>query len=762
MKKNYYLLLLLLFLAKGITGYAFINTKSGSWSDPTIWSTGQVPLSGNNVTIIAGTTVTGTLSNAYVLDIFGTLSLTGDYTNNSGGLTIENGGTMIVSGNMITSSGFVINGNGQFKVIGNLTQSGGTITLNNSAILVVGQSFTEGWQTTNLYNNAKILVVQDYFVNGNANLNGSSSAVVLGTVSGGGLPVYNNAIPTPDPAWNFWSGGVNNYWTGSADSNWSNTANWSQGVLPVSGGNVDFNSTVSNDLILDTDRKVGYLTVTANHRFSVPAGKCLTVNGTITTTGDPNQIYIQSSSSGASGSLIFHNAYGSPVQATVEMYSLASWNKTNPVGGKYKWQFFGIPVRSMASTSPCFDGAFVREMHENDNPVHWFQLNNASGLTSFHGYEITQAAGNTYVFQGALENSDYLVTEPYTTGVSFPGETLIGNSYTAAIDIKKIVFGSQMLATVYLYNTGTYNDWYSIYHGTPDSSKILSGQYTAVPFAHAGDAGIPHQIPSMQAFLVRAKSASSYATVSIPYSSTATVIKNTDMQRSQSVNSDSLPVWTRIDVSGTHFSDRMWIFTDTACTHSFDNGYDGEKFIGSPIEPQIFAMETDGIYQVNSVDDMNNTYLGFQAGEDSLYTMTFTHQNADLKYGRVYLVDSVARITTDITPTGSIYTFTSLPTDTIVKRFKIVTNAGVVTKLNSNETSNTALNVFTSQQTIFVDNKSDIPGTLQMVDLAGRTLQKFTFTANSVTAFPTGLSQGSYIAVAITIKDRITTKLILR
>jgi len=265
----------------------------------------------------------------------------------------------------------------------------------------------------------------------------------------------------------------------------------------------------------------------------------------------------------------------------------------------------------------------------------------------------------------------------------------------------------------------------------------------------------------MQAFLVRAKSASAYATVSIPYSSTATVLKNTDMQRARSMGSDSLPVWTRIDVNGTRFSDRMWIFTDTACTHSFDNGYDGEKFIGSSVEPQIFALEQDGIYQVNSVDDMNNTYLGFQSGGDSLYTMTFTHQNTDMKYSRVYLVDSIARITTDITLSGSIYTFASLPTDTIIKRFKIVTIANLATKLNPVISSGTALSVFSSQQTVFVDNKSDIPGTLQVVDLAGRSVQQLPFAANSVTALHPTLPQGSYVAVAITKKDRITSKLIL-
>ena len=772
MKSKYFLLFIILIIILTATkgyGASYVTIASGSWTDPAVWSLPWVgapvpPSSGQPVVISAGTTIWGNTSGAFTLDVLGTLIFIGDYSNSSGGLTIEDGGTMIVTGNMISSSALVINGTGKLKILGNLNESGGSITLNNSAILDVGKTFTEGWQTTNLYNNATLLVIQNYFVNGDMYENGSGTTVsVLGTVTGGGCSGCTSSILPTDPAWIFWMSAIPNLWIGSTSSNWGTISNWITNVVPLPGDDIVFANPVSNDLQLDMDRTIGNLTDMSSKRLFIPAGKCLTVKGIITTNNNPNLVYIQSSSSGPGGSLIFHNPVGSPVQATVEMYSLASWNLTNGINGKYKWQFFGIPVRSIATASSAFDGAYVRELHENDVPVHWLQLSNSSGLTSFHGYEITQQAGKTYIFQGALENSDYSATEPYTAVASYPGETLIGNSYTAAIDITKIIFGSQMLATVYLYNTGTENDWIANGKNPVDSTITLSGQYTAIPYALAGTGTLPGQIPSMQAFLVRSKMSSGNATVSIPYSSATTVVANTTLQRAKSVINtiDSFPVWTQIDVKGSQFSDRMWIFTIPYCTPGYDNGYDGEKFIGSNVAPQIYAIEEDGIYQVNSVDNMNNTYLGFQRGEDSIYTLTFTHQNLESHYSNVYLVDSVAQKTTDITSNGATYTFTAFPTDTIIKRFKIVTNVSQLTKLNTVSSDNTSLNVFSSQQTIFVDNKSPANGTLQVYDIAGRMIREFKFAATSVTALHQGLPQGSYVAVAVTGKDRLTTKLII-
>jgi hypothetical protein len=172
-------------------------------------------------------------------------------------------------------------------------------------------------------------------------------------------------------------------------------------------------------------------------------------------------------------------------------------------------------------------------------------------------------------------------------------------------------------------------------------------------------------------------------------------------------------------------------------------------------------MEADGNYQVNSVNDINNTYLGFQAGEDSLYTLTFTHLNPGMMYSTVYLVDSLRGNTVDITATGSTYTFSVLPTDTIEKRFKIVATPLVITGVQKTVTAAYPVTVFCSGNTVFVDNKSDQAGILQIYDIAGRRVQDYPFTAGEVTTLRTGLSPGVYVTAAVTKTGKTTTRLVI-
>jgi hypothetical protein len=769
MKKKY-LLFASIFMINVLAGYGqYISTGWGTLSDPTVWTLPWVgaplpPGGSQSVVISAGTTITGSTSNTYQLDVLGTLIISGDYNNGSGGLTIEDGGVMVITGNLNSNSSIVINGTGKLMVLGNLNENGGSITINNNGILVVGKIFSEGWQNTTVNNYGTILVIQEYKVDGNLNKSGTAQVAILGTVTGSGCSGCTNTISTSDPAWIFWLNGEPNYWTGASNSSWTNTANWSKNSIPATGLNVEFACPGTNDLVLDIDRTVGNLINKSSKRMLIPPGKCLTVNRTIITSNDPNQLYIQSSSSTASGSLIFHNTVGSPVQATVEMYSLASWNLTNGIGGKYRWQYFGIPVRSITSASPTFDGSYVRELHENDIPNHWYQLNNASGLTSFHGYEITQEAAKTYIFKGQLENGDYSVTQPFTSGATYPGESLIGNSYTAAIDIKKIVFGSQMLATVYLYNTGTRNDWVANGQNPIDSTTALAGQYTAVPIGNAGLGSLPGTIPSMQAFLVRAKMNDSHATVTIPYSTATTVVGNTTRQRISGIkkDADSLKIWTIVDVKGSQFSDRMWIFTNPDCSHGFDNGWDGEKLFGSSMAPQIYSMEADGDYQVNTVNDMNNTDIGFYAGVDSVYTITFTGNNNQLKYSRIYLQDLLKHTINDITQSGSTYTFAAKSSDGTVKRFKILTKRFTPTSLENVSENNKQVYIFSSEQQVFVHNLSDVKGTLTLYSISGQMLKQVTFAANAITTIPVNLPPGIYIALGKTSYGEVSERLIIR
>ena len=497
------------------------------------------------------------------------------------------------------------------------------------------------------------------------------------------------------------------------------------------------------------------LTIASGSTFYIDTTKAVTVNGLLTNSAGLGGLVIKSNPLAANGTLIFHNAVGSPVQATVEMYSKAA------KAANYKWQFFGIPVRTIVA-SPAFDGSYVREMHENNTPAHWAQLNNASTVTSFTGYEITQTAPVTIYFQGTLENSNFASGKlSFTTGVTYPGEHLIGNPYTAAIDISKIVFGSTDPAiidnTVFMYNCGSLADWTSAGSGT--TSGYAPGQYIAIPIKVSDrGVGIPAQIPSMQAFLVNVASDNALATVSIPYSSTGTVVRDTSQLRVRgNFNmTSSNNVSTRIDVKGSRFSDQMWIFTEPTCTHHFDNGWDGYKFFGSILTPQLFAMEGDGDYQVNSVDDMNNTVLGFRAGEDSTYTLTFTNENLKTKYSTVYLVDLKNNITTDITHSGTQYSFNTSYNDSTLVRFKILTSL-----ILENPTIKLGFTIFSSQQMIFVHNFMNTNGELYLYDISGKFIKTIHFSANSITTTKLNLPSGSYLVKGISGNQKVNQLIVI-
>lgn len=138
-------------------------------------------------------------------------------------------------------------------------------------------------------------------------------------------------------------------------------------------------------------------------------------------------------------------------------------------------------------------------------------------------------------------------------------------------------------------------------------------------------------------------------------------------------------VGMRIDVQGSRYSDQMWVFSDPITTRGYDNGYDGFKMFGtSTLIPQLFAIEEAGNFQIDAVPDLNNTFIGFKAGEDSLYTLTFTSGNLNRYYTALYLQDLVTDKIVDIYQSGSMYTFSVTPLTDVVKRFVILTSLPVV------------------------------------------------------------------------------------
>jgi hypothetical protein len=179
--------------------------------------------------------------------------------------------------------------------------------------------------------------------------------------------------------------------------------------------------------------------------------------------------------------------------------------------------------------------------------------------------------------------------------------------------------------------------------------------------------------------------------------------------------------------------------------------------MGDALTPQIFAIEPDNNYQVDAVDDINNTILGFQAGADSEYTITFTHQNLLSKYQGVYLLDLVENKTTDMTESGSTYSFVAESTPTTVKRFMIITRPYEKDATDAD----TQIKVFSSGNMVFVQNLSSLNGEMMIYDMMGRDLKKATFSPYGVTAVQVNTIPGAYIVKAATGTEKVSKRIII-
>ncbi|MDD3320099.1 MAG: T9SS type A sorting domain-containing protein [Paludibacter sp.] len=542
---------------------------------------------------------------------------------------------------------------------------------------------------------------------------------------------------------------------------------WDHATVPTAALHPAVKVYVDGNCEVTTNAVANNLTINAAHDavsplLTIQSNASVTVNDTLKNEGGTSALQIKASSTVPNGSLIFHNASESPVQATIEMYSKAAKSSS------YKWQFMGIPVQTLEKSPTFVDGVnYVRRFNEAGwyagyaETCHWVQLQNGATLSPFMGYEVTQLSGKTYSFSGNLVNEDYSSGQlSYTSGKQYPGQHLIGNPYTAAININALVFGTDnseiMENSVYLYNTGSYDDWTTAGSGAASSVESSEpGQWIVIPKSVAGiDEYLPSQIPSMQAFLVKVLQDNSLATLSIPYSSTGTVTNNTSMQRA----AQATKISTRIDVKGTNYTDRLWLISESACTRGFDNGWDGYKQFGASSAPQIYAEEVAGDFQVNTVDDFNNTKIGFIAGSDTRYTLTFNHQNMSLQYPTLYLVDLYDGTTTDISQDGSKYTFDAANKEPET-RFKII-NALDVSTGSQNIAS--GLKLYNSDKTIYLDNQTDYPGVMKLYDISGRIIQTRKFESNENFSVLTELASGLYILKAETAVTQKSIQIMIK
>ena len=599
---------------------------------------------------------------------------------------------------------------------------------------------------TNLYP-GRTYTIQAFEFNGS-----SGSEDYLTTETGSNNP--NTVIPWPTTTFTN-SNGV------STAETWNSAARWDHNTVPSSALHEAVLVYIDGNCEVTTDAECYNLTINAPHdgitpKLTIKSLKSMHVlggalNGELTNNGGVNALVVKASASGANGTLLYHNSASNHVYASVEMYSKAFTDS------KFHWPYFEICVKSQLISSTI--GGYperVRKYDEsNKDPYNvglWYPAGSTTTLAPgttlipVDGYEVTQPSEKTYTFKGELINEDIHRVLNYTVDANWAGQNIIANPYTAAIDISTLTFGPQTEPSVYLYNAGSLSEWEA--NGGAAAPGSNPGTYiVSTPFT-AGDLGVPDQIPSMQGFLVNANSNSSDAYIDFHYSTSLT--SNLRQQRVKS-QTNSLKVATLIDVVGDKNSDRLWIFSDPSCTRNFDRGWDGKKFIAATT--QIFAMEEDGDYQIDAISDINETYLGFLSGKDSNFKLIFTHQNLELKYSKLYLVDMVDSKLVDITANGTEYHFTAAPSTVPEKRFKIITQTTSV----ENSPENTAFNVYNANKTIFIKNLTGKSGKINMYNTAGVLVREFEIPANYSNVIHSDLEPGVYIA-----KSRIKNKEVIK
>lgn len=582
-----------------------------------------------------------------------------------------------------------------------------------------------------------------------------------------------------------------NYWLGNISTDWAVAGNWTYGI-PGTGSGADlidddvifattanYTSAAQNNLILDQDRQIGKLINASDKALIIPTTRTLKVNETATNNA-PERLVIRSVRDQANGALIFNNpASNSSVQATVEFAS-----KSKPGTGTWPrvWQFFGTPVKN--KTLPDLFGTTIQgsiyggdpaintivrkyEEYWNDpqSPQEkWRDVTLSEVLPPYLGYEITQPqtvfdAGIPYSFKGTLitDNDFTLVRNISAAGVYSRGNYILANPYAAPIFISKMLPADfvNLAQTIYIYNTGSRQQWidangYSTVGDQP-------GTYTAIPINAATTIG-KTQIPSMQAFMVKASAETPAPSFRFRYE---TVYRGaiTDLNEPMRIKRAEAPADTDIkplltmDVIGETGSDRVYLITAEGTGKSYDAGWDGFKTLSTD-NVQLYAMDADNKrMQVNTDNDLNDTYIGFRTGGESTYTLRFRFNNEmQGVYQSLYVQDLATGIIQQITD-GMMMTFVSTA-GTAEKRFRI-SGSKIITGINNALTGDDISLMYTSSS-IIVKNNSGSDVQVTVFNLVGQPLQTEKIPAGTK-SFSHQLMKGTYVIEAKSLNNSSKT-----
>ena len=584
-------------------------------------------------------------------------------------------------------------------------------------------------------------------------------------------------------------GSENNFWYGFKSNDWNDVENWTGRVVPNTEtatynddkkSDVFFASTrgymigtellsyptsAIRDLYTDKDRVVRNLYNKSEDGRAIvaDAGHTLTLKEKSyfdvatkapysTATDLSYRTIVKSVDGKPNGTFLVAKPTDNPnYVATVEFYSKANDGNRNKQAAR--WQYFGSPVKtaSVAAVVPATSWVrkYNRALDIANTDEKWEEVTTPT-FTPGHGYEITQPRPMTYRFTGELDLADHNFPVDGVTGgpnVNYKDMNILANPYTATMKIADIDWTGAAAAeqTVYLYNTGSREEWL-----TQNGGKVVGdnpGQYApnAIPTGIAGHvANLPTEIPSLSAFMIK-----STGTGTVKYSY-ASLLKNTAQNRAPRRRFSSL----MIDVESDKSADRMWLVEAQGKTKGYDDGFDGEK-IFTAASAQLYAIQ-DRNYQVTTAEDLDNTELGFVAGDGAKhYTLKFNLD--EMSDDRYYLVDHLTHEQKPIT-NGMTYSFNAGANDP-ANRFAISRSTKSITD-DVFEGKGIELRA-KSGRIIEARNYTDETAEVEIFDVSGKVVDKFTVEPHDTDRIKLSL-EGVFVVRAYNGQAKTTQKFIIK
>ena len=455
-------------------------------------------------------------------------------------------------------------------------------------------------------------------------------------------------------------------------TDWHTAANWNRGEVP----NQYHNVRISENTSISTPVSVYSLTIDKSFCVHVTSTGGINVgNGGVTADAtDVQNIIIDNDLDGAGFLCINPTATHRSPKVQVNYTTRARSGDAN----EQVWQYVGAPGENPVMSST-----------ENAKIYYWSEtegwVKHSANFEPFKGYAISQTnnANDTYAITVTPIIANHTV-ELTKTPNGMNGDNLFVNSYLAPIDLTTFTdfddalndpnddFKGDFEKTFYLFNSGSLKDCYD--NGGKGSEQLANGsspgQYYAITPLGAAllDQDLEQTtIPPMQGVYVVANE--NGAKIHLDYNKHVYKAQTNNLNRPMRVQQEENENFIRVRLqvnSPNSGADRMYVIQHENTTRNYDNGYDARNILAES-QVNIYTNEADGQMEISVADQIDSTFIGFTAGEDSVYTLTFT----SLVGKDMYLHDLVADSLFLLVEDGQ-YSFSAQPNSVNDLRFQLI------------------------------------------------------------------------------------------